>query len=145
MSFTSALKTAEADAAKAWKFIQGEAPVLDVVADSVAVASGNASAVATIDKIAAVVTNAGAIATTVNAQATGADKLNVAAPAVDALIKSSGFLGKSAVANVSKWDAAIKAITGAVADLLDSIEAKPATTATTAPAPAPPVVEQPSA
>jgi hypothetical protein len=138
MSVTSVLKVAEQDAAKAFKWLLSEAPLVEGVAETVAVVSGNASVVPFIEKVSSIVTNAGAIATSVNAAATGADKLAVAAPAVDSLIKNSGFLGTTAIADVSKWDTAVKAITGAFADLLASLEAKKPVAA-----PAP-VAEQPA-
>jgi hypothetical protein len=102
-------------------------PVAVVAADAVATAAGYPEVCLAIQKIGAIVVGAGALVDNAsNGSGSGADKLAVAAPQVETLIKSSGFLGTTAVADVSKWDAAIKAITGAFADLFDSLEAKSA-------------------
>jgi hypothetical protein len=125
----SFLKSAEQDVAKVLGFAAAVEPVAANIADAVVTAVGHPEVGAAIAKIGSVVVGAGALVTTVSgASGSGADKLSVAAPLVEQLITNSGFLGTRAVADVDKWQAAIKLITGAVADLYDATTAKPAAT-----------------
>jgi hypothetical protein len=145
----SFLKAAEHDAAL---LIEGAAkiePQIAEVAGIAATAAGYPEVNVAIQKIGNVIVGAGAlISAATNGTGSGADKLATAAPGVEALIKNSGFLGTAAVANVSKWDSAIQAITSGFADLFDSIVKKaPAVpaipvAAPAAVAPAVPVAEQ---
>jgi hypothetical protein len=127
----SFLKTAEQDLAKVIAGAARLMPFAETAAETVAVASGHADVVSTIEKIGSIVTGAGAIVTTVSGAAgTGAQKLAIAVPQVDQLIKSSGFLGAQAIADEQKWSGAIQTLTGAIADLYDSLAPAPAAAAT---------------
>jgi len=130
----SVLKTIEHDAAAVLGLAAKLTPEIEAGADLAATAAGYPEIAAAINKIGAVVVGAGAIVTAAKGAAgTGADKLAVAAPQVDAMIKNSGFLGNKAIADLSKWDAAVKGITGYIADLYDSLVEKPGATAASQP------------
>ena len=133
----SFLKSAEHDVAVVLIGAAKVAPEVAEAAEVGADAAGDPALAAAFQKVSNIVVASGAIVQQAsNGTGTGADKLAVAAPQIDTLIKTSGFLGTAAVANVSQWDAAIKTITGAWADMLDSLESKPTPVVSAPPVPA---------
>ena len=147
----SFLKAAEHDCAVV---IEGAAVAQKVApaAEAGAAALGYPEVAIAIQKIVSIIVGSGAIVNTAtNGTGTGADKLAVAAPQVEALIKSSGVFGAAAIADVNKYDNAIKVITGGFADLVDShalslsAPAQPAAPPPAASAASPSAVAAPSA
>jgi hypothetical protein len=138
----SFLKAAEHDVAIVIEDAATVAPKVAEVAEGAAVSLGYPEVAVFLQKALSLIVGAGAIVSqSTNGTGSGLDKLAVAAPLVDNLIKGSGFLGANAVADVSKYDNAVKVITGGLADLGDSlakasapVAANPAPGASSAPA-----------
>lgn len=123
MKFLSFLKKAEADMAKGLEIAAKAEPAAANIGGIVAIAAGHPEIAFAIQKIGAVVTGAGALVTTVQGeQGTGAQKLQIAAPLVDQLIKNSGFLNGKEIVDVQKWEKAVAAIAGSTADLYASVQ-----------------------
>lgn len=118
MSF---LKAAEHDAAVVIEDVAAVGAKVAPEAELGAAALGYPEVSMAIQKIFSLITGAGAIVNTAtNGTGSGADKLAIAAPAVEKLITGSGVFGKAVVADVNKYDNAIKVITGGFADLMDA-------------------------
>ena len=133
-SVVSFLKKAEKDAADAIGVAAKAAPAVAAVAEAGAVATGNAGIVPFIEKMSALTTGAGALVQTVQgAKGTGADKLAVAAPQLDSLLRDSGFLSDKIITDLDKWEKAVESIAGSFADLFASVSAKAVSTAPAAP------------
>lgn len=125
--FLSFLKASEQDVAKVILGAARVEPILAEGAKLAATAAGHPEIGAAIEKIGSVVVGSGALVSAVQgAQGTGVDKLAVATPLVDNLIKNSGFFGTRVVADADKWAAAVEKMTSAVADMYDASAAKPA-------------------
>lgn len=150
MKFLSFLKKAETDMAKVLEVAAKAEPAAVGIGSVVAIAAGHPEIALAFQKIGAVVTGAGALVTTVQGeQGTGAQKLQIAAPLVDQLIKNSGFLNGKQIADTEKWEKAVAGIAGYTADLYASVvpavtagqgelkAAAPAVNVATAPAPTP--------
>ena len=131
-SFESFLKVAEKDAGKALQVAAKIAPAVGAGVEVVLGVEGLAAFDPFVAKLVTIVTGAGAIANTVSAAATGVNKLAIAVPAVDMLIKNSGLLTANEVADETKYAAAVEALTGDFADLVAAL--KPKVVAPVAPA-----------
>ena len=122
MGFISFLKAAEQKLASILSFAAKAAPEGAIIADTIAAAAGFPEAKIFIDRIAALLSGAGAVVTaTAGAAGNGAAKLAVAAPMVDALLKNSGFLSDKVIADEAKWSAAVTGIARHFADLFNSL------------------------
>lgn len=135
--FHSFLKKAEADFAKILQEGAKLEPGIAAGASIVAVACGHPEIAFAIQKIGSVVAGAGGLVTTVQGTAgTAEQKIAVAAPLVDQLIKNSGFLGGRAITNETKWAAAMAQLADVVGAMYDSVEAVPTAANATATDPA---------
>lgn len=123
-SFESFLKVAEKDAAKALQVAVKVAPAVGAGVEVVLGIEGLAAFDSFVAKLVTIVTGAGAIANTVGAAAPGVNKLAIAVPAVTQLINASGLLTNNEVADVTKYSAAIQALTGNFADLVAALKPK---------------------
>jgi hypothetical protein len=129
MSFLSFLKAAEAKVAVIFKEAAKLEPEAVIIADVGVTAAGFPEFMPFIAKVGNILVAAGGAVTAVQGSAaTGVSKLAVAAPLVEQAIQQSGFFGDKVIADSAKWSAAVQTMTGALADMLDSVTAVPVAT-----------------
>jgi hypothetical protein len=124
VEFENVLKVAEKDALVALKIAAKIAPEVGAAVDVVLGLEGLSAFDPFVAKLVTIITGAGAIANTVAAAAPGVNKLAIAVPAVDQLLKTSGLLTANEVADEAKYAAAVEALTGNFADLVSALKPK---------------------